>query len=61
MIQVQAVHTTISTSSSPNTQPTTRDRFDRARALVIAQFGAAVLVDLEPECLQRVPSTPRAR
>lgn len=43
---IQIIQTTTTAAHAPNPQPTTtRDRIERARALVIAQFGARVLVD----------------
>lgn len=36
-----------SPGSQPEQPPNTRERIERARALVIAQFGAAVLVSAE--------------
>ncbi len=60
MNQPQAVQAIIPTPRSPNPQPATRAQLDRARALVIAQLGAAVLVDLDHERRPSAPSTPRS-
>lgn len=45
---IETVHTITPIRNPPTEHQTTRDRLERARALVIAQFGETVLVDLEP-------------
>lgn len=42
---IETVHTIAIIRTPPPEHQTTRDRLERARALVIAQFGETVLVD----------------